>query len=422
MPYFLFAFYLVVFGWLLLKAPFIKKAGLDNKLVLALFFFKIVAGVTIGWFSLHLYNAANDYWDVNREGLKEYQLLRSNPHEYFTNLFRSDYPNGYAGLFDSFGSFWNDLRTNVIIKLVSVFNIFTGGNYYVNSLFFNSLVFFGHVALYRVFIKIYTDRSRLIIIGCFLLPSTLYFSSGIHKDGIAFLMLAMLLYTVFYTLKENRLGLKRILVLLFTLAILFLVRNFVCLALAPALIAWVLSDKMKWRPLPVFISVYLIAGLLLFNYHRLFPGGDPVQTITKKQSDFEQLMSSKTDVKVDSLQPNFSSFVRNSPQAFNHSLLRPYLMELPSRILLPMNIELFAYQVLLLLFLFFRRKRVNGENDAFICFAVFFTFTMFLFIGYIVPNLGSLVRYRSLYLPLIITPLLCRVDWQKILSLIKIKK
>ena len=422
MPYFLFAFYLVVFGWLLLKAPFIKKAGLDNKLVLALFFCKIVAGVAIGWLSLHYYNAGNDYWDVNREGLKEYQLLRTNPQEYFANFFRSDYPGGYAGLFDSFHSFWNDLKNNVVIKLVSVFNIFTGGNYYVNSLFFNFLVFFGHIALYRVFIKIYQDRSRFIIIGCFLLPSTLYFSSGIHKDGIVFLMLALLLYTVFYAMKEDRLGIKRILALLFTLAMLFVVRNFLCLALIPALIAWVLSIRMKWRPLVVFVSVYVLAGLLLFNYPNFFPGTDPVQTITQKQSDYQHLQRSATDIKLDTLEPNFMSFVRNSPQAFNHTLMRPYLVELPSLILMPMNIELLIYQGLLLIFLFFRRKQQDGESDAFIIFAIFFTLTMFLFIGYIIPNLGSLVRYRSLYLPLVITPILCRIEWEKVLRFIKIKK
>ena len=422
MPYFLFAFYLVVFGWLLLKAPFIKKAGLDNKLVLALFFCKIVAGVAIGWLSLHYYNAGNDYWDVNREGLKEYQLLRTNPQEYFANFFRSDYPDGYAGLFDSFHSFWNDLKNNIVIKLVSVFNIFTGGNYYVNSLFFNFLVFFGHIALYRVFIKIYQDRSRFIIIGCFLLPSTLYFSSGIHKDGIVFLMLALLLYTVFYAMKEDRLGIKRILALLFTLAMLFVVRNFLCLALIPALIAWVLSIRMKWRPLVVFVSVYVLAGLLLFNYHNFFPGTDPLQTITQKQSDYLHLQRSATDIKLDTLEPNFMSFVRNSPQAFNHTLMRPYLAELPSLILLPMNIELLIYQGLLLIFLFFRRKQQDGASDAFIIFAIFFTLTMFLFIGYIIPNLGSLVRYRSLYLPLVITPILCRIEWEKVLRFIKIKK
>ncbi len=419
MPYFLFAFYLVVFCWCLLKASFIKKAGLDNRIVLALFFCKIIAGIAIGWLSLHFYSSGNDYWDVNREGWKEYQLLRSDPHEYFTNLFRSDYPKGYAGLFDSFQSFWNDLKNNLVIKLVSIFNIFTGGNYYVNSLFFNFFVFFGHIALYRVFIKMYKDRSLLIIIGCFLLPSTLYFSSGIHKDGIVFLALALLVFVLFFSLKEKRLTLKGLLVLIFMLLILFLTRNFVCLALIPAAIAWRLSSRLKWSALLVYAGVYIIAGLLLFNFNSVFPSVDPLKTITQKQSDFLSLQSSGTDIPLDTLHPNLISFMRNSPQALNHTLMRPYLTELPSTILLPMNIEILIYQLLLLLFVFFRRKPANNANHPFVLFAIFFTLTMFLFIGYIVPNLGSLVRYRSLYLPFLITPLLCGINWQKIQAVIK---
>jgi len=47
---------------------------------------------------------------------------------------------------------------------------------------------------------------------------------------------------------------------------------------------------------------------------------------------------------------------------------------------------------------------------------------MFLFIGYIMPNLGSIVRYRSVYLPFLITPMLCRIDWKKLLAVFKLKK
>lgn len=422
MNYLLFAVYFILFCWWVVRIPFIKKAGLNSKLVLALFLFKVIAGIAIGWLSLHFYSSGNDYWDVNREGWKEYQLLCTNPHEYFTNLFSSGYTKGYGGLFDSFQSFWNDLKNNLIIKLVSVFDIFSGGNYYINSLFFNFFVFFGHVALYKIFIKIYTGQSRRIIIGCFLLPSLLYFTSGIHRDGIVFLMLALLVYAVFFSLKERSFTVKRIGVILFTLLILFLTRNFVCIAVIPALSAWILSVKIKWPPILTFFVVFLVAGLLLFNFNKIFPSVHPLETITQKQADYLRLPASATQISLDTLYPNFKSFLYNAPQSFNHTLLRPYLLEMPSPILIPMNVELFLYQLLLLALLFFRRKNDDGKTDSFILFAVFFTLTVFLFIGYIVPNLGSLVRYRSLYLPFLVTPILCQLNWLKIRALIKIKK
>jgi len=412
--YLLFAVYLILLCWLLLRTPFIKKAGINPKLVAALFLFKVVAGIAIGWVSLHFYGTGNDYWDVNTEAWKEYQLLFSAPGTYFTNIFTSDYPGGYSGIFSSFDSFWNDLKGNIIIKLVSVFNLFSRGDYYVNSLFFNFLVFFGHVALYRVFTKVYPGRPVLVIIGCFLLPSMLYFSSGIHKDGIVFLMLAILIYCVYHSLQEKRFTKKRLLLIFISLILLFLVRHFLLIALVPALSGWIISVKLQQPAARTFAIVYLVSGILFFTVGSLSNKINPLEIIVEKQTEYLKLPKSETQINLTPLDPDLKSFTANAPQALNHLLLRPYLWELPVKSLLPLNIELALYQLLLLLFLFFRRKGTNAANIPFIYFAILFTMTLFLLTGYIVPNLGSIVRYRSLYLPLIITPLLCSIDWSRL--------
>ena len=420
--YLLFAVYLILLCWLLLRMPFIKRSGINTKVVVALFLFKIIAGIAIGWLSLHYYGTGNDYWDVNAEAWNEYQLLIRDPVKYFTNIFSSDYPGGYSGIFSSFDSFWNDLKGNIIIKLVSVFNIFSRGDYYVNSLVFNFLVFFGHIALYRLFIKIYPGKETLVIIGCFLLPSTLYFSSGIHKDGMVFLMLAILLYCMYEWLHQNQLTKKRLLLIYISLLLLFLIRHFIFIALVPALIAWIISVKFKKSALLTFTIVYMVTSILFFTISSLNNKINPLEIITQKQTEYLNLPKSETQINLSPLSANFKSFAANAPEAYNHLLLRPYLWELPVKSLLLLNIELVVYQLLFLIFLFFRRRGMAESNRQFIYFAIFFTFTVFLLIGYIVPNLGSIVRYRSLYLPLIITPLLCLIDWKKLTGWLKIKK
>lgn len=414
MNYLLFVVYLVAFCWLLLRIPFIKKSGINSKVILGLFLFKIIAGIAIGWLSLHFYGTGNDYWDINREAWNEYQLMITDPGKYLTNLFTSGYPDGYSGLFSSYDSYWNDLRGNIIIKLVSVFNIFSRGDYYINSLFFNFFVFSGHVLLYRLFIKLYPGNKILVMIGCFLLPSMLYFSSGIHKDGMVFLMLSLFIYIVFQCLEQNRVTVKRLLFAGISLLLLFSLRSFIFLALVPAAIAWIMAVKTKVPALRTFIMVYLLTGILFFTVGLVFKKIDPPEVVTQKQAEYLRLQHSDTQVELSPLQPGFSSFAANAPQALNHTLLRPYLWELPSKSLLPLNIELAAYQVILLLFLFFRKKETRVTNRPFILFALFFTLTVFLLIGYIVPTLGSIVRYRSLYLPLIITPLLCSIHWGRV--------
>lgn len=412
--YLLFVVYLLLLCWLMIRVPFIKSSGISNRYLIALFLLKIIAGISIGWISLHFYGPGNDYWDINREAWKEYQLLVTEPGKYLTNIFTSDYPGGYSGIFSSFNSYWNDLRGNIIIKLVSVFNILSRGDYYINSLFFNSLVFSGHVILYKLFIKIFPARKKLVMIGCFLLPSTLYFTSGIHKDGIVFLMLAILVYSVYQSLIQNRLTIKRTLLFCFSLLILLLVRNFIFLALVPALAAWIISAKTKWPAIGVYGLTYLLAGLLVFNIGSVFKTFQPLGIITNKQTEYLNLPSSDTKIALTPLQPEFKSFALNAPEALNHVLLRPYLWELPVKSLLPLNIELVLYQLLFLLFLFYRIKESAAINTRFLFFTLFFTLTVFLLIGYIVPNLGSIIRYRSLYLPYIITPLLCGLSIEKL--------
>ena len=410
MAYLLFFLFGAGCCWFLPRSVFIRAAGLSNRTIVFLFLLKVAAGLVIGWLSLHFYSGGNDYWDNNRAGWEEYRLIWSNPIEYFTNLFRSDYQNGYGGLFDSFSSFWNDLRNNLVLKLLSLFNLFSRGNYYINSLFFNYLVFFGHIALYRVFIKIYPGKKVSVIIGSFVLPSLLYFSSGIHRDGLVFLLLCSLFFCLYGILKEKKTGGKRIVLALVSFLLLFLLRSYVALLLIPALSAWWLTEQRKWPAISVFPVVYLFAALILFNLNSIYLSFDPLRAIVKKQSDYLALPVARTSIPLDSLQPTFNSFLHNAPQAIGHVLFRPYPLETPSLILLPMNIELLVYQFLLLLFVVATLRKWPPKPEPFVIFCLFFCITNFLFIGYIVPNFGTLVRYRSIYLPFIITPLLCNLN------------
>ncbi len=421
MSYFLIVIYIAAFCWLMPRIGFVKKSGINSRVIVVLFLFKVLAGFVLGWVSLHF--SDSDYWLLNNDGWVEYQLLFRDPAAYFTNLFNSaDYPKGYGGMLDSVQSFWNDLKYNIVVKLLSVFNIFSRGNYYINSIFFNVLGFFGHVALYRVFIQVYRGRYNAVIIGCFLLPSLLYFSSAVHKDCIVFAAIGVLCLALYQSFSQNKLTLKRAVWLLISLTVLLLLRNVVFMAVLPAIAAYWLAHVTRWKPLPVFAGVYIIGAVLFFNAWRISPSLDFTAILAQKQWYFLQAMDANTAIEINTLQPSFGSFMHNAPQAFNHTIMRPYLTEHPNFFLVPIAVELFAYQLLLVLFLFFRVKQADRQGRLFVLFGIFLTLTVFLNIGYIVTNLGSIVRYRSIYLPLLITPLLAGMDWEKLKQFVKLKK
>ncbi len=404
------------------KVPFVKKAGLNGKTIIALFLLKIIAGLAIGFVAYQLTPTGNDYWSINAEGLKEYQLLLSNPYQFFTSIFHSHYSRGYGGFFDALPSYWNDLRATLMSKFLAPLNFLSGGNYYINSLFYNFFCFLGHVAFYRLFIQLYPNKKFAVIICCFLLPSMLYFSSGIQKDGIVFTSLGFLCFIIFRSLQQNKFDTKSVIAIFFLLLLLFLIRSYVPVLIAPSLTLWIITVKLKLKPLPVFVIGYFALGLLFFNLHFITQNFNPVEAVTKKQEAFFMLPLANTQVNIDTLQPNFKSFVKTAPQALYNSILRPHINDIGIKSLLPLIIETVLYQLIFILYLFFNKKTENTAHQSFIYAGLFFAATIIFFIGYIVPNLGSIVRYRSIYLIFIIAPIICQLNWQKCYQFIKIKK
>lgn len=420
MSYVLFLIYLLLFSWLLTKSRFVMNAGLAPEIIISLFIIKVLTGCLHAWILLRISSVA-DTAIFHKEGLAEYHLLFTHPGEYFTNLFQSGYSTGYDGLFSSTNSYWNDLTSNLIIKFLSVCDIFSFGHYYVNVIFYNATIFFGAIGLYRVFQAVYPGRQYLLIATCFLLPSLLFFSSTIHKDGIILATIGVAVFNIYQAIHVSGFTLKGVIYIVFALVLMFLQRNYVLLAFLPAAFAWILCVVKKYPPLKTFIVTYIIGAILFFTAGLLSPALNLPEKVTNKQWAFNHLPTPATYIKVDSLSPNFMGFVQNSPQALNHVLLRPAFSDIHlSPSLIPLVIELFCYQLLLLAFIFYRDKAV--AINPFILFGYFFAFTVLLLIGYTIPVLGAIVRYRSIFLPFVLTPFICAINWNKIKTSFKIKK
>jgi hypothetical protein len=299
-----------------------------------------------------------------------------------------------------------------MIKLLSIFNIFSGGNFFVNTVLFNFFVFFGPVAFYRIYIRLFPGKKLLLIIALFLLPSLLYFSAGIHKDGLVFLALGLCCYNIFF-MTRDRFTVVRLTGLITGLVIIFLMRNFLLITLLPAITAWLISERNKKFILQTFMLVYLLFIFAFFFAGKIHPSLDLPQYVSTRQIAFVEIAKSgQSSININPLFPHFRSFLNNSPQALNHSLMRPYLTERFSLLYIFAAIEIFIYELIFLAFLLFAQAK--RKVDPFVYFGIFFSISMFLMIGYTIPIIGAIVRYRSIYFPFVILPLLCYLDLNKI--------
>jgi len=413
LPFLLFAIYLFAACWLITKSSFIRRAGLKTGTILTLFLLKISAGIALGWMSKQYY-PGNDYWTMNQEGQLEYQLLIDHPGDFFSGIFHSVYAH-YNGFFDSVGSYWNDLKSNSIIKLLSVFDIFSFGNYYVNIIFYSFITMWGPIGLYRVMKDVFPERKIQLGIAIFLLPSFLYWTSGIHKEGLIFTGISLVIYNFYFGIKEKKLSVKRILQAALGLLLILIFRNFVLAIIVPALIVWIVASRFPGKELRVYTVFYVSFAILFFTVRYINPKLDFPKAVAIKQQQFMQLKGNSM-VPVKEVEPTAIGFLKTMPQALTLSTIRPYPSDVKHILSLAAAIEV---NFLLLLFVIFLFQRTDGpKNKNFIYFCLFFAFTELLSIGYTVNFLGAIVRYRSIVLPLLVIPMIALIDWKKTAGLL----
>ena len=190
---------------------------------------------------------------------------------------------------ESSNSYWNDTRSNLIIKLLSLFDILSRTNYFINSLFYNFLIFFGTVSLYRVFIKEFPTQKFALIVCIFLLPSTIYFSSSIHRDGLIYLCLSMVIYYLYFIMKNRKYPFKNIFICLVYLALILLLRNFIFIILVAG------NSRMDLCRIQTKIFIFCIFRYISFYQYLFFcsvylpPAFNLPAHVSSRQADFIEI-------------------------------------------------------------------------------------------------------------------------------------
>ncbi len=404
--------YTLLFIWLVPAMPFVKNSGLGTLRVRICIVFKLGMGLAVAYYFAHT-SIYNDYLGYNEDGRAQYELLITHPSLFLTDFTADADTYGWGGLLDASHSFWGYLRFNLLFKFIGIMGLVTRGNFYLNCLLFSSFVFFAQLAFYRIYADIYKQHQQKLLLLCFLIPSLLIYTACPHKDGLVFMGIGAVSFVLYRYLKTGKLGAKAIVLGLLALSCIFLFRNYVLIALLPALFTAWLCKVMPLSKTLVVAGSYLLYGTVFFLSGVLSPSASLPEAVVKRKADFAMQATGATDLPMRELRPSVTGFASNTPQAINHGLLRPYLWEFSNRAVWLTALELLAYQLLFVAFIFLRRK--NGVAlHVFNIYGLAFFLTMMLIIGYTIPNVGAIVRYRSLVWIFVLCPMVGCIDWGRL--------
>jgi len=414
LEYILFAGYLILFSWLVTKVKFFTRSGLTKAQLVIIFLLKVMAGILYGWVGIYYGNMAQmvDTWGFHYYSLAQYKLLQTNPSVYLTDIFYNPYAEGFYTFFSSDHSFWLNLQGNAMIKILSVFDIFSFGNYYINAIFYVFLTFFGSMGIFRVMEHVFPGKKPALVLSVFFIPSFLFWVSGIHKEGIIFTGISFVVYSIYFSIVQKKLTVKRSIGIAGGLLLIFIFRSFLLFTIIPAITAWMIATRFPARVLRVFVIVYLIFGILFFTTRYISPRLDFPGAVIAKQQDFLRLQGGNSAITLKKMKPQAISFITAMPHALITSALRPFPADVQNVLSLGAVIEINL--LLLSTILFFIYPAKEDRNPAFLYFCIFFSVATLLVIGYTVSIIGAIVRYRSVILPFLVVPMFALTDWRRV--------
>ncbi len=359
------------------------------------FIAKLAAGCFYGFIFLKIYKG-DDTWKLHQAGLAEYEQLIKTPFHFFASLFQHGYQeNQTLSFFTSHHSYWKDLPDNILIKLLAIFNLFSQGSYYINVIFFNFLVLWGHYFLYKLFLPLYEKNKQLLFCIVFFFPPLLFWESGIRKDGIMFLTLMGFLYHFSILIQTSKK--KNIFYAILFLVGLFIFRNFVALVTVAVALFWMLFNLFPRKTILIFLGGLAIIVSLFFATSFLTPDLNLPLQMANRQERFQNLTGG-SQLPLPQLTADFKSYISILPTAINHAFIRPYPNEIKNPFYLLAFAETVCLLTILVVLLFYNRIFFTKIIQSPLLFSLLLLAVFnYILIGYMVPFLGAIIRYKAIY-------------------------
>ena len=238
-----------------------------------------LAGAEIIYEAFHGHKA--DYFKMVL-GLHSDQVSDPLYKPYFSRIF--DWGNS-----DSMSEFFlNDNRTST--RFHAFVRLFSGGAYAVHALAVLVVSFVGQLAFYKAFRPWFPGKEKLLAIVVFLMPSVLFWSSGVLKEPLALCLLGLFVYAFMQVFLQGNRKLLCIIIMLLCFLVFMVLKPYILMLVLFPLIAFTIVVRFRIRRVLVFygLSMLFVYGGAVFVLKYIFHK-DVINTIVVRQNDFISL-------------------------------------------------------------------------------------------------------------------------------------
>jgi len=310
--------------------------------------------------------------------------------------------------------FFRDSQSYNVIRISTLFDLLTFSTYSATAVLFSVFSFAGMWMFFLTFYKQYPNLHRSLAIATLFIPSVAIWGSGIFKDTLTLGCLGIATYYIHVIFFERKIKAISIILLLFSLYIIFSIKIFILQAFIPAAFVWVIARNfgtIRSLVLKIMLVPFVITTMLASGYYAVVKVGEGdtkysveniAQTAKVTAYDIRYWTGREagSGYSLGELDGTFSSMIKLAPQAVNVSLFRPYLWEVRNLLMLLSAMESAA----LLLFTLYVIVKVRltifqALTDPNVLFFLIFSMTFAFAVGISTFNFGTLARYKIPLLP-----------------------
>lgn len=306
--------------------------------------------------------------------------------------------------------YWGKAETFFLPRFIAPIVLLSFHKYIVATIVLCAINFIGSWKLYLVLIDYYPKLTKELIIGVMYIPSVVFWSSGVSKDGIVLSAICWLIYGIHQTFIKKRLIILGLIYVLISSYIIISIRSFMFYALIPSVFIWVFHSwfsnfknafaKLIIIPLCVLGAIFISQKILSNMQSQL--GHYATQSILQVASITQQDLTresqyGKNYFNIEFNDPSFAGVIKKAPLAIVSGLFRPFIWEARSFLIFLSSIENLIL-LILTISLIFRYGLISFIlkifNHPMLLFSFSFSLIFALAVGLSIANFGALSRYK----------------------------
>ncbi len=371
------------------------------------FVIKVFGGVAFALIFVYYYKFGDsfEYW---KGAVMLSNTFLDSPSDYFELLFHessTNYP-GHLRQYTDPLSYSDTPEEWFMVKLISPLALITFNSYLVINLLMSFVSFWGGWKLFKVFSNILSNHNNLAFYATFLVPSMVFWGSGLMKDTLTLTGINYLIYVLyFYIIKKER---KPIIIIgaLIWFYMTFTLKSYIVLAFLPTIFlvlffsfkSKIKSSIVRFVSIPIILTVFISVGFISLKSLSESSEKYSAEQLEWKVKGFHSWHTTLGGSAYNLGDVDYTPIgvLQKIPAALNVTFFRPYLWEARNPVVMLGALESLMLFILFIVVLFKTKfKPYSYLKDqhllkALIAFILIFGFA----VGFTSYNFGALGRYK----------------------------